>query len=360
MTAVLRSGWLTTGAECRAFEAELRRRRRRHATPSPSTRAPPRCTSRSRPSASQRGDVVLVPTLTFAATAEVVRYFGARPLLVDCEPRHAQPRRGARRGCSPSSTPGGGARPVGPGPRARHHARALRRADGRRRRRGRRSPPPTACAWSRTRRTPCPPPPAARTAAGAAAAPPPTSPAFRFYANKTHHHRRRRHGSSPTTPRWPSACGHVAARHFAATPGSATPPKAAGTIEIIAPGFKYNLTDIAAALGRCTSCAAPTHAVQSAAARSPRATPAPRRRRGAGAAAGAPTDRRTRGTSIPCACARTRLASAATSFIDELGRAGIGTSVHWMPLHLHPYYRETYGSGPSDLHGGHAPSASAC
>jgi perosamine synthetase len=34
--------------------------------------------------------------------------------------------------------------------------------------------------------------------------------------------------------------------------------------------------------------------------------------------------------------------------ISEMKRAGIGTSVHWMPLHLHPYYRETFGCEPSD------------
>ena len=33
-----------------------------------------------------RGDVVLVPTLTFVATANAVRYTGARPIFVDCEP----------------------------------------------------------------------------------------------------------------------------------------------------------------------------------------------------------------------------------------------------------------------------------
>ncbi len=33
------------------------------------------------------GDGVLVPTMTFAATAEVVRYEGAIPILVDCDPR---------------------------------------------------------------------------------------------------------------------------------------------------------------------------------------------------------------------------------------------------------------------------------
>src|SRR5689334_22184868 len=31
------------------------------------------------------GDTVLVPTLTFAATANAVRYVGAEPVFVDCE-----------------------------------------------------------------------------------------------------------------------------------------------------------------------------------------------------------------------------------------------------------------------------------
>ena len=33
---------------------------------------------------------------------------------------------------------------------------------------------------------------------------------------------------------------------------------------------------------------------------------------------------------------------------DFLKAAGIGASVHWMPLHLHPYYLETFGCQPSD------------
>jgi len=36
-------------------------------------------------------------------------------------------------------------------------------------------------------------------------------------------------------------------------------------------------------------------------------------------------------------------------FIKELAEAGIGTSVHYMPLHMHPYYRETFGYQPDDL-----------
>ena len=36
-------------------------------------------------------------------------------------------------------------------------------------------------------------------------------------------------------------------------------------------------------------------------------------------------------------------------FISELQRRGIGTSVHWLPLHMHPYYRETYGYASEDF-----------
>ncbi len=30
-------------------------------------------------------------------------------------------------------------------------------------------------------------------------------------------------------------------------------------------------------------------------------------------------------------------------FIEELKKLGIGTSVHFIPLHFHPYYSRTYG-----------------
>jgi dTDP-4-amino-4,6-dideoxygalactose transaminase len=35
--------------------------------------------------------------------------------------------------------------------------------------------------------------------------------------------------------------------------------------------------------------------------------------------------------------------------IDRLAASGIGTSVHFIPLHLHPYYRRTYGYSLDDL-----------
>jgi perosamine synthetase len=37
------------------------------------------------------------------------------------------------------------------------------------------------------------------------------------------------------------------------------------------------------------------------------------------------------------------------AIIDRLKAEGIGTSVHFIPLHLHPYYERTFGYRPGDL-----------
>jgi dTDP-4-amino-4,6-dideoxygalactose transaminase len=36
-------------------------------------------------------------------------------------------------------------------------------------------------------------------------------------------------------------------------------------------------------------------------------------------------------------------------FIEELKRRNIGTSVHFIPIHLHPYYRDKYGFRPESF-----------
>jgi len=36
-------------------------------------------------------------------------------------------------------------------------------------------------------------------------------------------------------------------------------------------------------------------------------------------------------------------------FIEELHKRNIGTSVHFIPIHIHPYYREKYGYKPEDF-----------
>ena len=85
VAACLRSGWLTTGPRVRDFETRFAAYvGARHAV------AVASCTAALHLALEAvgvgRGDLVLVPTLTFAATAEVVRYFDAVPVFVDSEP----------------------------------------------------------------------------------------------------------------------------------------------------------------------------------------------------------------------------------------------------------------------------------
>jgi perosamine synthetase len=43
------------------------------------------------------------------------------------------------------------------------------------------------------------------------------------------------------------------------------------------------------------------------------------------------------------------LTSSRDDLVHQLKQAGIGSSVHFIPLHLHPYYRNRYGYSPGDL-----------
>lgn len=44
-----------------------------------------------------------------------------------------------------------------------------------------------------------------------------------------------------------------------------------------------------------------------------------------------------------------RLRIDRNEFIRSLNERGIGTSVHYTPLHMHPLYRERFGYSPEDL-----------
>ena len=82
---VLRSGWLTTGTKAKQFENEFAAMvGARHAI------AVNSCTAALHLALEaigvREGDEVIVPTMTFAATAEVVAYLKAKPILVDCTP----------------------------------------------------------------------------------------------------------------------------------------------------------------------------------------------------------------------------------------------------------------------------------
>src|SRR5512135_2516624 len=79
----LKSGWLTTGPKTKEFEkAFAQYSSHGHAV------AVNSCTAALHLALEaiglKAGQAVVVPTMTFAATAEVVRYFNAVPLFADC------------------------------------------------------------------------------------------------------------------------------------------------------------------------------------------------------------------------------------------------------------------------------------
>jgi dTDP-4-amino-4,6-dideoxygalactose transaminase len=44
-----------------------------------------------------------------------------------------------------------------------------------------------------------------------------------------------------------------------------------------------------------------------------------------------------------------RLSCDRAAFVEALAAAGIGVSVHFIPLHLHPFYRDTFNYAPDDF-----------
>jgi len=122
--------------------------------------------------------------------------------------------------------------------------------------------------------------------------------------------------------------------------------KPAWRYEVVAPGFKYNLTDIASAIGieqlkkvrqfharRLALAARYDEALRDL----PLVLP-PR-----------PTDRSSHAWHLYVIQLRESAGSSRDEFIDEMAAAGIGTSVHYIPLHLHPYWRDMYGLRPEQF-----------
>src|SRR5690349_14502105 len=84
VVATLQSGWLTTGPRVKRFERDFG-----IAVKAPHAIAMNSCTAALHLAVQalglQPGQGVLVPSMTFAATAEVIRYEGGIPVLVDCD-----------------------------------------------------------------------------------------------------------------------------------------------------------------------------------------------------------------------------------------------------------------------------------
>jgi dTDP-4-amino-4,6-dideoxygalactose transaminase len=113
---------------------------------------------------------------------------------------------------------------------------------------------------------------------------------------------------------------------------------------VLHPGFKYNMTDLQAALGlhqirRLAAYAAVRKRIweqyDAAFADLPVETPAPEE----------PGTRHARHL-YTILLDLDRVRATRDAIVEQLKREGIGTGIHFVALHLHPYYRDRFGFAP--------------
>ena len=117
--------------------------------------------------------------------------------------------------------------------------------------------------------------------------------------------------------------------------------------QVLDAGFKYNMTDIQAAiglvqLGKCDDLSTARQAIAdryTAAFSCMEALHVPE----------SYTDRKTSWHLYVLRLRTERLSIGRDAFVSELKRRGIGTSVHFIPLHLHPFYQNRFGYRPGDF-----------
>jgi perosamine synthetase len=322
----LRSGWLTTGPKVKRFESDF-------ASYIGCTHAVAvnSCTAALHLALEaigvKEGDEVLVPTLTFAATAEVVCYLKAKPVLVDCRPDTLN--------IDPDAIESkitGKTRAVIPVDMAGYpceYDKILEIA----RNRNLRVVEDAAHALPALYRT---------QQVGRIS----DITCFSFYATKTI---TTGEGGMATTdnPEWAERMRIMSLHGISLDAWDRYTDKGSWYYEVISPGYKYNMTDVAAALGieqlkRCD----PIYE---------------RRRNIAERYNEAFADL----NEIECPMAAPevqhawhlyvirlnleRLKIDRGDFIKALRAENIGTSVHFIPLHLHPFYRDSFGYKPTDL-----------
>jgi dTDP-4-amino-4,6-dideoxygalactose transaminase len=117
--------------------------------------------------------------------------------------------------------------------------------------------------------------------------------------------------------------------------------------EIIAPGYKYNMTDVAAAMG-----IAQLRKARKMYERRKEIAQAYTRAFSQIGELQIPGDRADAQHAWHLYMLRLnldRLRINRAGFMEELKKRNIGASVHFIPLHVHPYYRDTFGYRPEDL-----------
>jgi perosamine synthetase len=116
---------------------------------------------------------------------------------------------------------------------------------------------------------------------------------------------------------------------------------------ILAPGYKYNMTDVAAAIGIHQLA----RAEQMRQKREAIAHEYLHRLRGIEEIELPPTnpDRIHAWHLFPIKLHLEKLTIDRDAFLREMTHSGVSCSVHWRPLHLHPYYERTFGWRPGDI-----------
>ena len=361
VVATLKSGWLTTGPRTKQFEREFADYlKHKHAV------AVNSCTAALHLALEaiglKAGQSVIVPTMTFAATAEVVRYFGARPILVDCrvEDFNLDVADAERKIQSALATGQSIAAiiPVHYGGQIgdvsgvqslakQYNLKVIEDAahccPGYYRKaesvgenvESRKQPGEISEAISRAEES-------GWLSVGSAA----DISCYSFYANKT-----------ITTGEGGMACTEndeyadrmriMSLHGISRDAWKRYTAEGSWYYEIVAPGFKYNMADIAAAIG--------IHQLRKA--------DLFHRRRTELAGLYGESLKEVEEIILPqiqphrihswhlyvIRLKLDRLKIDRAQFIAELTQRGVGTSVHWLPLHMHPYYRETYGYAPEAL-----------
>jgi dTDP-4-amino-4,6-dideoxygalactose transaminase len=324
----LKSGWITTGPKARRFEQDfaafLGAPDALHCVAVNSATAGLHLALEALGIGS--GDEVITSTHTFTATAEVVRYLGADVKLVDVDP------------VSLNLDPAAVEAAIGPRTKALipvHYA-------------GLAADMPALLALARRH--------GLKVVEDAAHALPSTSggaligtlgsdaTVFSFYANKTI--TTGEGGMLVTRDAALAQRAQVMRLHGMSRDAfdRFTADRPSWAYEIVAPGFKYNLTDLAAAIGLHQLRRA--HAFQRRRATIAAAYGAAFADLPLIAPAGPPSGETHAWHLYPL-----RLGDAAEvdrdRFIDRLFARGIGCSVHYIPLHLQPYWRDRYALSPT-------------
>jgi len=322
----LQSGWLTTGAKVKRFEEDFAKFVGcEHAVAVNSGTAALHLALDA--IGVREGDEVIVPTMTFTATAEVVLYFKAKPVLVDCEAdtfnidpldveRKITPRTKA---IIPVHIAGQSCNMDRVMEIARRHnlkliedaAHALpARFNGK--------------MIGTVGDVTC----------------------FSFYVTKPI---ATGEGGMAVTdnPEWAEQMRVMSLHGISKDAWNRYSSEGSWYYEVIRPGYKYNMTDIAAAIGleqlkKCDRFWEQRARIAAAYSDGFAAVPEIQR-----PVCAAYSQHAWHLYVIQLETERLRINRA--EFITALKDQGIGTSVHFIPLHLHPYYRDTFGYKPDDF-----------